>query len=151
MRDIFRRLVAPEMGSLPKSNAAGLHHVCARRHYAFLCPSITAAQLLPSLPCDVVPVPGASIPASSTMAVGKHSPHRRTINHCVQQMRRSGVLHRIQANTLSSPMTAVQEMRHEPVSFVTSAPLVLILSAGVAIATVLLCVERFVTRRQAIL
>jgi hypothetical protein len=80
MQNVYHKLILPALEDAPPDTLTGLQRVCDQPKYGFVVDSMRAASVLNKLTCDIVALPDASIPATGTFVVGKHSPYRRLIN-----------------------------------------------------------------------
>jgi len=80
MRQVYEKLIVPNLHDAPPDTVSGLQRVCDKSKYAFMVDSMRAVSVSNSVTCDLVAVPDAFIPSPGTFVIAKHSPFRRLIN-----------------------------------------------------------------------
>jgi hypothetical protein len=81
MREVYRKMIHPELDNLPGSEREGFKRLCTRNKYAFFSPEVNTETAKEELPCNVVRVPGTAILSHLSMAVAKWSPYKGILNH----------------------------------------------------------------------
>jgi hypothetical protein len=81
MREIYTRLIHPEVDRLPSGVYEGLTTLCTRHRYAYFASVPDAELMKASLPCAVVHVPGTSIRSYLSFAISKRSPYKGILQH----------------------------------------------------------------------
>ncbi|XP_021924650.1 glutamate receptor ionotropic, kainate 4-like [Zootermopsis nevadensis] len=81
MQQLFLRYIFPNKADHPKSFLEGLQRVCSKERYSFMAPVFIANGFLKELPCDLVAIPEAYIPATATLAIEKRSPFQGLFSH----------------------------------------------------------------------
>jgi hypothetical protein len=81
MRDVYWRMMHPEVDRLPSNVYEGLTMLCTRRRYAYLASVADAELIKASLPCTVVHTPGTSIRSFLGFAVTKRNPYKGILQH----------------------------------------------------------------------
>jgi hypothetical protein len=81
MRELYWRMIRPEVDSLPASVYEGLTRLCTRRRYAYFASQTSVDMMKASLPCGVVEIPGTFIRSHLSVAVTKRSPYRGILQY----------------------------------------------------------------------
>ena len=80
MKQVYWKMIHPEMESLPSNVSEGLRRVCARAKYAFFTAE-TDMDTQQDSPCTITRVPGTTFVSHLSMAVQKGSPYKRMLDH----------------------------------------------------------------------
>jgi hypothetical protein len=81
LREIYRKMIHPEVDRLPAGVYEGLTTLCTRRRYAYIAAVADAEMMKASLPCMVVYVPGTAIRSYLSFAISKRSPYKGILQH----------------------------------------------------------------------
>jgi hypothetical protein len=81
MQEVYRKMIYPEMDSLPTNASEGFRRLCARDKYAFFAEELDIESKRANLPCTIIHVPGTTIVTQLSMAVQKGSPHKGLLDH----------------------------------------------------------------------
>jgi hypothetical protein len=81
MKDVYRKMIYPEMDSLPPNVSEGVRRLCTTAKYAFFTAETDIAAQKGSSPCTIIRVPGTTILSYLSMAVQKGSPYKRILDH----------------------------------------------------------------------
>jgi hypothetical protein len=81
MREVYLKMIYPELDNMPGSAPEGFKRLCKRNKYAFFSAEINTETLKEALPCNVVRIPGTTISSHLSMAVAKGSPYKGILDH----------------------------------------------------------------------
>jgi hypothetical protein len=74
MRQIYKKLIAPQEDGLPKSVLDGLQRMCTHDKQAYFSSLHGVMALLSNLSCSPVLVPRAYVPGTIAMSIARNSP-----------------------------------------------------------------------------
>jgi len=77
MREVYLKMMYPELESLPTTASEGFRRLCTRKKYAFFTTDMTTE----TPPCTVVRIPGTVIPSHLSMVVAKGSPYKGILDY----------------------------------------------------------------------
>ncbi|PSN40518.1 hypothetical protein C0J52_11675 [Blattella germanica] len=153
LRGIFKKLIAP-VQRRPNNDEDGLRILCADPQHGYFCSQISVRSLALKLPCSVAEIPEAYYSVSLAMTISKNSPYRRLLSYNLREMKRTGILKRIEM--LHWPKFADKLDYGAPsVSFGTVIIFYYLLLGGMLAAVAILIIEHIVrhlrrrTRRDA--
>jgi hypothetical protein len=81
MRELYWKMIRPEVDRLPASVYEGLTRLCSRRRYAYFASKTSVDMTKASLSCGVVDIPGTCIRSHLSVAVTKRSPYKGVLQH----------------------------------------------------------------------
>ena len=81
MQEVYRKMIQPEMDSLPTNASEGFKRLCTRDKYAFFTAETDIESKKATLPCTLIRVPGTAIVTHLSMAVQKGSPYKGMLDH----------------------------------------------------------------------
>jgi hypothetical protein len=79
LKQVYQKLIVPNLNDMPKSAMEGLQRICEDSHYAFAAEELSASSSQPT--CEITSVPYALIRTPASMIVSKNSPYRRLFSH----------------------------------------------------------------------
>jgi hypothetical protein len=79
LKQVYQKLIEPNINDLPKSTMEGFQRICEDRNYAFAIEELSANNN--RLTCEVMAVPYAFLRIPTSMIISKKSPYRRLFSH----------------------------------------------------------------------
>jgi hypothetical protein len=77
---VYKKLIEPEMGNLPKTIEDGLRRMCRNKKMAYFVTNIAMKIAHNKKTCSILSIDKASYPVTSSIAISKKSPYRRIFN-----------------------------------------------------------------------
>ncbi|KAJ9585426.1 hypothetical protein L9F63_002773 [Diploptera punctata] len=117
---------------------AGVEAACSSR-LVFMDSSLLKQRDLHN--CQLTTLPGESFPVTMTYAMAKHSPYRAIINNKLQKLKNIGAMKKLETLWLTSK---VQQLNNswDVVNFNNVVPLLVLLTVGVFIASLIVLIEK---------
>ncbi|XP_021930861.1 uncharacterized protein LOC110835198 [Zootermopsis nevadensis] len=143
MREVYRKMIHPELDNLPGSATEGFKRLCTRNKYAFISPEINSETERETLPCNVVRIPGTAIPSHLSMAVAKGSPYKGILDHYSLQLSSNGIIKRLYRQAYTSRASTANQ-NFQQLDFQAVTPLLLVLGTGMVLSLLLFVVEHIV-------
>ncbi|THK33025.1 ionotropic receptor 107 [Diachasma alloeum] len=137
MRMKMMSLLKPEH-SLPQSIHEAFYQVC-REKVAFFTVEATKTALLNRIPCEISSVQTGVI-GTAGMIMPLGSKYRTALNHHLQQLKRIGLLQRLEHKYLRQFERG--KSGHPPVTVERVVPILFVLAIGFLIAVIIFTVER---------
>ncbi|XP_023716990.1 glutamate receptor ionotropic, kainate 2 [Cryptotermes secundus] len=141
LNEIYRKLIHPDVTNLPNSDSEGLQRICRNEKYSYVISQTTLRGLARSIPCSIVGVPQAYYTVAATMIISKSSPYKRILNYHVQEIKRTGILTRIEANAWPPKYSEILEEPPSSVNLGTVTVFFVILLMAVIASVFVLAVE----------
>ncbi|KAJ9585591.1 hypothetical protein L9F63_002621 [Diploptera punctata] len=137
-QEVYKKMLAPKLKSLPKSVDEGFHRVCDQENYAF----VADAEDINFNDCELVAVPGTDIYLPCSFIINKHSPYNRILSHHLENLRRTGILKKIKIAMRESPdENKDSELSNLAATMEDTLPIFIILLCGGLVAILCLVVE----------
>lgn len=141
LNEVYRKLIYPGINNLPSSDSEGLQRICRTEKYSYVISQTTLRGLARSIPCNIVGVPQAYYTITASMIISKSSPYRRILNYYVQEIKRTGILTRIEDNAWPQKYSEILEEPPSSVTLETVTVFFVILLTGVIASVFVLAVE----------
>ncbi|PSN40519.1 Ionotropic receptor 160 [Blattella germanica] len=141
LRRLYWKLLDPELPKQPVSDVDGLRRICNEKKYSYLISGTTLRGLARNIPCSIVGVPHAYYTITASMIISKSSPYQRLFHHHVQEIRRSGILDRIERSSWPPKYEEILLDPPSSVSLETVTIFLIVLAIGILSAVAVLFLE----------
>ncbi|XP_069696058.1 glutamate receptor U1-like [Periplaneta americana] len=141
LREIYSKLVAPEVGSFPRSSVEGLRMACTRTRYGVLLPDTAIKGLARHLDCNVVGVPQAYFSDAASIIISKTSPYRELFYYHLQAIKETGIVKRITEIVWPPKYEEITEEPPSSVTLQTVTVFFILLLSGIGMCVLIFVVE----------
>ncbi|KAJ4432545.1 hypothetical protein ANN_21168, partial [Periplaneta americana] len=146
LKDIYKHLIFPDITKLPRSDTEGLHRICSSDKYSYLVSDVTLRGLARHIPCKIVGVPQAYYSITASMIIRKSSPYKKLFNYHVQEIKRAGILTRIEENAWPPKYVEIIEDPPSSVPLETVMIFFVVLVTGISVSILILLIEFLLTK-----
>ncbi|XP_023716974.2 probable glutamate receptor [Cryptotermes secundus] len=141
LKSVYEKMIKPNTETQPKSFEEGLQRVCKESKVGFVVAQATFRGLMQNVPCTIVEVPKAYYTTTVSFIINGESPYKRLFAGLIQDMRRSGILRRIDTNFWTPKLEETLLEPPKGVTFETVMAYFVLLASGILICILILVVE----------